>query len=133
MNADDKGICEIFTNTTGEACAVYSETVARLISMALRADISKEYLLKQLSKVQKCPGCIHHEDTYVKSCVDAIRIAIETALKELGLKNDVRTFSPKIFIPPRGSQPCPVDGCTGYMIFQEGCNHCVVCGYSNCE
>ncbi|MEA4926640.1 MAG: vitamin B12-dependent ribonucleotide reductase [Syntrophomonadaceae bacterium] len=72
VNADEHGICEIFTNT-GRAggCASQSEATARLISIALRSGLSVDAIIEQIRGI-RCPACIRREGVNVTSCPDAI-------------------------------------------------------------
>ena len=72
VNYDDKGICEVFTNT-GKAggCPSQSEATARLISVALRSGIKVEKLVDQLKGI-RCPSTIRQPGMKCTSCPDAI-------------------------------------------------------------
>lgn len=72
VNADEKGICEVFTNT-GRAggCSSQSEATARLISIALRSGLSVDAINEQIKGI-RCPACIRREGVNVTSCPDAI-------------------------------------------------------------
>lgn len=72
VNADEHGICEIFTNT-GRAggCSSQSEATARLISIALRSGLSIDAITEQIKGI-RCPSCIRREGVNVLSCPDAI-------------------------------------------------------------
>jgi ribonucleoside-diphosphate reductase alpha chain len=77
VNADNKGICEIFTNT-GRAggCSSQSEATARLISISLRSGISVDAIIEQIKGI-RCPACIRREGVNVTSCPDAIARVIK--------------------------------------------------------
>ncbi|CAA7600033.1 ribonucleoside-diphosphate reductase [Acididesulfobacillus acetoxydans] len=77
VNADEKGICEVFTNT-GRAggCSSQSEATARLISIALRSGISVDAITEQIRGI-RCPACIRREGVNVTSCPDAIARVIK--------------------------------------------------------
>jgi ribonucleoside-diphosphate reductase alpha chain len=77
VNADEQGICEIFTNT-GRAggCSSQSEATARLISIALRSGLSGEAIIEQIHGI-RCPACIRREGVNVTSCPDAISRVIK--------------------------------------------------------
>ncbi len=77
VNADEKGICEVFTNT-GRAggCSSQSEATARLISVALRSGLSVEAITEQIRGI-RCPACIRREGVNVTSCPDAISRVIK--------------------------------------------------------
>ena len=72
VNADELGICEVFTNTgKSGGCASQSEATARLISIALRSGISVEAIMEQIKGI-RCPACVRREGVAVTSCPDAI-------------------------------------------------------------
>ncbi|NMA68084.1 MAG: vitamin B12-dependent ribonucleotide reductase [Desulfitobacterium sp.] len=88
--ADEKGICEIFTNT-GRAggCASQSEATARLISIALRSGISVDAIVEQMKGI-RCPACIRREGVNVTSCPDAIARVIKEHMElSNGVSNGV--------------------------------------------
>jgi len=123
VNADDNGICEVFTNTGEEGCASLSEAVSRLISIALRAGVEIDHVVDQLRGI-KCIGCIVDPETRVLSCPDAIGKAIEK------FANGSNRFDLNVFGGPKPAISCP--DCGGLMIHESGCWHCTVCGYSKC-
>lgn len=77
VNADEKGICEVFTNT-GRAggCSSQSEATARLISITLRSGLSVDAITEQIKGI-RCPACIRREGVNVTSCPDAIARVIK--------------------------------------------------------
>lgn len=77
VNADEQGICEVFTNT-GRAggCASQSEATARLISIALRSGLSVDSIIEQIRGI-RCPACVRREGVNVTSCPDAIARVIK--------------------------------------------------------
>ena len=77
VNADEHGICEVFTNT-GRAggCASQSEATARLISIALRSGLSVDAIIEQVRGI-RCPACVRREGVNVTSCPDAISRVIK--------------------------------------------------------
>jgi len=81
VNYDEKGICEVFTNT-GRAggCPSQSEATARLVSVALRSGIDAKSIVEQLKGI-RCPSTIRQKDMKVLSCPDAIGRLIEKVLK----------------------------------------------------
>jgi ribonucleoside-diphosphate reductase alpha chain len=77
VNYDDKGICELFTNT-GKAggCPSQSEATARLASIALRSGIDVKSIVDQLKGI-RCPSTIRQSGMKCTSCPDAIAKTIE--------------------------------------------------------
>ncbi len=123
VNADENGICEVFTNTGEEGCSSLSEAVSRLISIALRAGVQIDPIVDQLRGI-KCIGCIVDSGTNVLSCPDAIGKAIEK------FANGANKFDLNVFGGPKPAMSCP--DCGGLMIHDSGCWHCTACGYSKC-
>jgi ribonucleoside-diphosphate reductase alpha chain len=160
VNADDKGICEVFTNT-GRAggCSSQSEATARLISISLRSGISVDAIIEQIKGI-RCPACIRREGVNVTSCPDAIARVIKK-YNDVGgtgngnnpsIYNGVNynvsgTNDPRI-IPAAGmtraekavvkiardgvavDDACPE--CGGSINYESGCVVCIHCGYSKC-
>ncbi|MGE5553802.1 MAG: ribonucleotide reductase N-terminal alpha domain-containing protein [Betaproteobacteria bacterium] len=84
VNADEYGICEVFTNTGREGgCASQSEATSRLISIALRAGISVDAIYEQLRGI-RCPACLRRPGVNVTSCPDAIAKAIKKYVERTG-------------------------------------------------
>ncbi|AFL98752.1 ribonucleoside-diphosphate reductase class II [Desulfitobacterium dehalogenans ATCC 51507] len=148
--ADDKGICEIFTNT-GRAggCSSQSEATARLISIALRSGISVDAIIEQVKGI-RCPACIRREGVNVTSCPDAIARVIKEHV-ELGKgrinsitvqsqpaveEKPVQTKSASITTPQKTratvaeGNACPE--CGMGINHESGCVVCTHCGYSKC-
>lgn len=90
VNSDDQGVCEVFTNLgrTG-GCPSQSEAVCRLISLALRANVSPEAVVEQLkgircmSVLRKNQDGILNKDIHITSCPDAIGKVIEKELQKI--------------------------------------------------
>ncbi|MDR3586883.1 MAG: vitamin B12-dependent ribonucleotide reductase [Desulfosporosinus sp.] len=124
VNSDEKGICEVFTNT-GRAggCSSQSEATARLISVALRSGISEEVIIEQIRGI-RCPACMRREGVNVTSCPDAIaRIIKKNIVKGGG--EDVKP------VEVSGANKCPECGMP--INHESGCVVCVHCGYSKCS
>lgn len=148
--ADEKGICEIFTNT-GRAggCSSQSEATARLISIALRSGISVDAIIEQVKGI-RCPACIRREGVKVTSCPDAIARVIKEYM-ELGKgkinsvtvksqpaveEKPVQTKSASITSPQRTRATVAEDNacpeCGMAINHESGCVVCTHCGYSKC-
>ncbi len=128
VNSDENGLCEVFTNTGRQGgCASQSEATSRLLSIALRAGISKETLVEQLRGI-RCPACIRREGIKVTSCPDAISKAIskvETTYNQNNAQKEITGAKEQA-----SNDICP--DCGKKVSFQEGCNICLHCGYSKC-
>lgn len=153
VNYDDKGICEVFTNT-GRAggCPSQSEATARLVSIALRAGVDEKAIVEQLKGI-RCPSTIRQRGLKVLSCPDAIGRLIERVMNHRNGNGNVYKEEPqaKVVIPkPSASRldsetpeaadasnrdennaaKCPE--CGGGLEHEGGCVICRQCGYSKC-
>lgn len=137
VNYDDKGICEVFTNT-GKAggCPSQSEATARLVSISLRSGIDVKTIINQLRGI-RCPSTIRQPGLKCTSCPDAIARVIEKVWKqqvELGNWKEFAAPAPQ----PRGKVDiagrmhfCPE--CGEQLEHEGGCVTCRQCGYSHCS
>ena len=155
VNADEKGICEVFTNT-GRAggCSSQSEATARLISITLRSGLSVDSITEQIKGI-RCPACMRREGVNVTSCPDAIARVIKKynevginfafAQKETqetpltvgspGSVGRVGVATEKITGRKAQTSVAPANACPecGKPINHEsGCVVCTHCGYSKC-
>lgn len=139
INADEEGICEVFT-TIGKAggCAgSFSEATARLISLSLRSGVEPKQVVKQLKGI-RCPHPIWQEGRQILSCPDAIAHVFEQYLEKNGNGVAVATLAVERN-PSQGSgggsvftgSPCPE--CSGNMVEESGCATCLDCGFSRCS
>lgn len=141
INEDDQGLFEIFAQMgkSGGCAMSQSEAVARLISLALRAGVDTEAILKQLRGI-RCPAPLLAKGGVVLSCPDAMSKAIERHIKK---KRDVgeediieKATTLDNFVENREAGNvvgvCP--DCGGPLIFEEGCSKCLnrSCGYTKC-
>ena len=130
INEDENGLCEVFTamGKSGGCAAAQSESVSRLVSVALRAGVKQDIIVKHLRGI-RCPAPAWQEGGIVLSCPDAIGIALEKYMHE---KKD--TNEKFIFKLDEGRQftgeMCPECGAT--LEHEGGCNVCKICGYSKC-
>ena len=153
VNYDDKGICEVFTNT-GRAggCPSQSEATSRLVSIALRAGIDEKAIVEQLKGI-RCPSTIRQRGLKVLSCPDAIGRLIERVMNHRNGNGDVYKEAPKapVVIPRPSaryinpdrpdldddadtpeSSPGKCPECGGAVEHEGGCVTCRQCGYSKC-
>jgi ribonucleoside-diphosphate reductase alpha chain len=155
VNADEKGICEVFTNT-GRAggCSSQSEATARLISIAMRSGLSVDSITEQIKGI-RCPACMRREGVSVTSCPDAIARVIKK-YNEVGfnfafVQKETQETAPTAVKssvverekPSREKAPgkivrtgvatenaCPECGMP--INHESGCVVCTHCGYSKC-
>lgn len=159
VNYDDKGICEVFTNT-GKAggCPSQSEATARLASIALRSGIDVKSIVDQLKGI-RCPSTIRQSGLKCTSCPDAIAKTIERVYREqmeLGKWPAVPEFQSRPMPVPGRTPASPKtehaeesatqrrwhgDGSEGMHFCPEcgaklehegGCVMCRQCGFSKC-
>ena len=136
VNFDENGICEVFTHT-GKAggCHSQSEAMARLATLALRADIEYEAIIDQLKGI-RCPAAIRNKKSQCLSCPDAIATSLKKAIKQLGspisiVETDTDYEPIDEDEEPTKSAACPECGQPIYNA--EGCVMCPSCGYSKCN
>jgi ribonucleoside-diphosphate reductase alpha chain len=147
INEDHEGMFEVFTNMgkAGGCASSQAEAVSRLISLALRAGIKTEEIVRQLKGIS-CPMIAWWEGQKIHSCADALAKAIENypAYTKNGSKkvepiepagNLTASFDPKnrprIIKKERLSMAmCPE--CGGTIEFKEGCLTCQLCGFTKC-
>jgi ribonucleoside-diphosphate reductase alpha chain len=131
INEDDEGLFELFAQIgkAGGCAASQTEAIGRLISLALRAGIEPESIIKQLRGV-RCPSPAWDNGTMVLSCADAISKAFERYL--LGMKQyDHRALhaATEARVNYLAGQ-CPE--CGNALEYESGCVICRMCGYSKC-
>jgi ribonucleoside-diphosphate reductase alpha chain len=147
VNEDEEGrLFEIFNQIgkAGGCAASQSEAIGRLVSLAFRAGIEPEDIIRQLKGIS-CHTPVWYREGKVLSCSDAVAKAIEWHLQEKGkgtqIDSEIRISVPK-YPPKEEGSPferslglifqrgaCPE--CGGPLIFEEGCVKCF-CGYSDC-
>lgn len=146
VNYDDKGICEVFTNT-GKAggCPSQSEATARLASIALRSGIDVHSIVDQLKGI-RCPSTVRQSGMKCTSCPDAIAKTIERVYKqqvELGnWQNTPDAKDKPKSTPAPTTTPVAKEDVPGRMHFcpecgaklehEGGCVMCRQCGYGKC-
>lgn len=158
VNHDENGICEVFTNNgKSGGCPSQSEATARLVSIALRAGVDIDEIVRQLRGI-RCPSCQRNPNVKVLSCPDAIGRMIEEAARRLkDEKHDedscasccpsvcadepVEMKGPELLsgtvmmkndaaeVHPLGV--CPE--CGADLAHESGCLSCYECGWSKCN
>lgn len=159
VNHDENGICEVFTNNgKSGGCPSQSEATARLVSIALRAGVDIDEIVRQLRGI-RCPSCQRNSNVKVLSCPDAIGRMIEEAARRLKeSESEVPTCSHFKYsdylsdeavegkeaellpgtIMVKDSKPgvhplgvCPE--CGADLAHESGCLSCYDCGWSKCN
>jgi ribonucleoside-diphosphate reductase alpha chain len=141
INEDDQGLFEIFAQMgkSGGCAMSQSEAVSRLISMALRAGVDTDAILKQLRGI-RCPSPLLTKGGVVLSCPDAIAQAIERHIKkkrdfgEEAVIEEATTLDNFVDKSDRSNIVGVCPDCGGPLIFEEGCAKCLnmSCGYTKC-
>lgn len=150
LNVDEEGnLYEVFTRVgkAGGCAASQSEAMGRLITLLLRAKTPIETLVKQLRGIS-CHQPFGHGESKVLSCSDAVgkalslhsrkEVRITKQLSEEGkeVKSDavdkVRAIAENLKKGKEaiGRGACP--DCGSPVHFQEGCNKCALCGWTEC-
>ena len=139
VNFDDQGISEVFSTLgkAGGCAAAQLEAISRLISLALRSGIDVDAIVRQLRGI-RCPSIAWEQGHAILSCADAIASVLEKYIREESASNSEMPQS-------KNSEPvlersegmlkswagqCPE--CGGPLIYQEGCNICLNCGFTKC-
>ena len=154
INFDEEGKpFEAFT-TLGKAGSVESaqlEAISRLISLALRSGIQPDAIVEHLRGITSDP--VWDDGRLVRSAPDAVAFVLhrhthdgpEVARRDIATGNAIDSGVQLGMIDGRpvasgpvqakaslaGSVTCP--DCSGFLIFQEGCQRCPECGYNKCE
>jgi len=134
INEDENGLCEVFATMgkSGGCAAAHIEAAGRLASLALRAGVETDSIIKQLKGI-RCPKPMFSQSSSILSCPDAVGKAIENYIKkqsqtvQLSLNGDKYSGA-----NINGHSPeCPE--CGGIVEFKEGCVICNTCGYTLCS
>jgi ribonucleoside-diphosphate reductase alpha chain len=135
VNFDSRGISEVFSTLgkAGGCAAAQLEAISRLTSLALRSGIDIDSIVKQLRGI-RCPSIAWEHGHAVLSCSDAIASVLEKYVREKAETNEKATNpntapqNPEMVKSWAGQ--CP--DCGGPLIYQEGCNICLACGFTKC-
>ena len=147
VNVDEnRHLFEVFTSMgkAGGCSASQAEAICRLISLALRAGIKSEEIVKQLKGI-RCPMMTWWKGEKILSCADAIARAIELFPSYASdgskpiqppepisakLEEEKKAQSQPDSIPGMTVVNCPE--CGGAVEYKEGCLTCPLCGYTKC-
>ncbi|NPV53803.1 MAG: vitamin B12-dependent ribonucleotide reductase [Firmicutes bacterium] len=152
VNEDEHGLCEVFTSIgkSGGCASAQSEAISRLISLALRAGVKPEWIIKHLRGI-RCPSPSWQKGgQIISSCPDAIGIVLEHYIRSTrGQEGDAAAGGASPAAPSPDPDPDPEaesgppdnwDGltgacpeCGGHMRHENGCSTCILCGYSKCS
>ena len=130
VNFDQQGISEVFSTLgkAGGCAAAQLEAISRLTSLALRSGIDVDSIVKHLRGI-RCPSIAWEQGHAILSCADAIASVLEKYIRGKTATNpDTPSQNPEIVKSWAGQ--CP--DCGGPLIYQEGCNICLACGFTKC-
>ena len=117
------------------------EAISRLVSLALRSGIDPHIVIDQLRGITCCPAW--DSGTLVRSGPDALALALERHVETHAGQPDGTgvqlVFTPQTLVTNGNgngnghlsARKCPE--CNTPVIFQEGCQRCVSCGWNKCE
>jgi ribonucleoside-diphosphate reductase alpha chain len=162
VNADEEGPQEVFVRLgkSGSSAMAFTEAIGRLISLALRAGVSPDAIVDQLSGIKSSSATRQENGTIVFSVPDAVAKALEmflkgenspksSALTEVLLQALTENNETELAVPPISSireelpqilqangarysgDLCP--NCGEPLIHSGGCELCLFCGYSRCQ
>ncbi|NPA79900.1 MAG: adenosylcobalamin-dependent ribonucleoside-diphosphate reductase [Thermotogae bacterium] len=156
VNTDgENGPKEVFIHLgkSGSSLMAMSEAIGRLISLALRSDVSPDAIIHQLKGIKSSSPVRQPDGSLVWSVPDAIARALETFLESGALPVVQENERPKIGIVVKLTSSdedvryeveairedgdvvegvfCPE--CGERLINENGCWVCKNCGYSKCE
>ncbi len=142
VNFDDQGICEVFSTLgkAGGCAAAQLEAISRLVSLAIRSGIDLDSIIRQLRGI-RCPSIAWEQGHAVMSCADAIASVLEKYIgadpkseipnpKSEGVSLQAEALSTVKELRSNQAGQCPE--CGGPLIYQEGCNICLNCGFTKC-
>jgi ribonucleoside-diphosphate reductase alpha chain len=131
VNFDQQGISEVFSTLgkAGGCAAAQLEAISRLTSVALRSGIDIDSIVKHLRGI-RCPSIAWEQGHATLSCADAIASVLEKYIRkeESGSNPGIPSKNPDMVKSWAGQ--CP--DCGGPLIYQEGCNICLACGFTKC-
>ena len=142
LNFDVHGVVEVFSTLgkAGGCAAAQLEAISRLISLSLRSGLDLSSVVKQLRGI-RCPSIAWEQGHAITSCADAIASVLQKYIKGDG-GNSSDAQSSEVIADTETSQSgnsevvrstagqCPE--CGGPLIYQEGCNICLNCGFTKC-
>ncbi len=142
LNFDEHGVVEVFSTLgkAGGCAAAQLEAISRLVSLSLRSGVDLASVVKQLRGI-RCPSIAWEQGRAVTSCADAIASVLQKHIKrESSSSLDVPSsevignteVSQSVKSPAIRSEAGQCPECGGPLIYQEGCNICLNCGFTKC-
>ena len=133
INSDENGACEVFIQMgkVGGCASAQLQSIARLISLSLRSNVSVESIIRQMKGI-RCPSPTWSKGKAVTSCSDAVAQALENYLtfKDTITIKNVEFTERKTTSTKKMAGTCPE--CGSAIENTEGCLKCPSCGWSKC-
>ncbi|MEO0215283.1 MAG: hypothetical protein ABIL12_07250, partial [candidate division WOR-3 bacterium] len=150
VNAENgNGPREVFIHLgkSGSSIMAMSEAIGRLISLALRSDISPDAIIHQLKGIKSSSPVRQPDGTLIWSVPDAIARALEEFIKGGNEREGVKVFITTKAVSGEGVKFEPEviteDGdilevavcpeCGDKLVNENGCWMCKNCGYTKCD
>ena len=155
INYDERGHpFEVFSTLgkAGSSESAYLQAISRLATLALRAGVDPTQVVEHLRGITDEPAW--DNGTLVRSAADAVALvlsrhlegqggsaaAIGASTAQLGIfpsqnpdQRQEATPATNGHTKPEGATGARCPDCSGYLVFQEGCQKCYDCGYNKCE
>ena len=152
VNFDEQGLpFEVFgtLGKSGGTEAAQLEAISRLVSLALRSGVNASNIVDQLRGITAEP--VWDSGRLVRSAPDAVALVLsryvnsnesnqpnelnsDSSTAQFGLFEEEMTSKSNNDSGLRTENKIKCPECsTGTLVFQEGCNKCLECGYNKCE
>ena len=144
INFDENGQpFEVFGNLgkTGGCDSAQIEAICRMASLSLRSGVDPRAIVDQLKGIICCP--IWDHGVKVNSTPDAVALTLEKHIKGSPSKPTLSTGMMNgngnghsqgveaMLLPKLTRLQCPE--CREPVVYRDGCNQCVSCGWSRCD
>ncbi len=139
---------ELFT-TIGKAGGsepAHLEGLSRMVSLGLRSGIAPEEIIDQLSGITSEPvwdngvlirsaedGLAHVISRHIEGLAPLTRGNNDESGAQLGLFAARSPKNDKEDLQQEAKSESICIKCSGRLVYQEGCSHCLECGYTKCE
>ncbi len=126
----DGQLVEVFATQgkMGGCNGAQMEAIARLVSLGLRRDISLEDIIEQLEGITCCPAFDNGD--LIRSNPDGIAVVLNRFLDHHSTPDHNLALS-ESSVPVQTGKKC--HECNGRIIYQEGCEKCLDCGWNKCD
>lgn len=130
LNHLDGQLVEIFgaQGKMGGCNGAQMEAICRLISLGLRRNISPEDIVEQLEGITCCPAWDNSD--LIRSNPDGIAQVMKRFLQHHTTPDHNLELGDQV-LPIQVGRKC--QDCNGRIIYQEGCEKCLDCGWNKCE